>query len=71
MQLTIVYIVVALAIGFAAWHFYKTCRRDADPCCGCEGCPLRQESGDRRQESVDMKGTYCRKECKNKKIKEC
>ena len=53
MQLTIVYIVVALAIGFAAWHFYKTCRRDADPCCGCEGCPLKGQNCHEKHKNAD------------------
>ena len=53
MQLTIVYIVLALAVGYAAWHVYKSFRRDADPCCGCEGCPLKGHNCGEKHKKAD------------------
>ena len=40
-QTWVVSIVVIMAVGYAVWHVYKALRNDAEPCCGCEGCPLK------------------------------
>ena len=56
MQQTIVVIILILAVGYALWHAYKSFRNDAEPCCGCDGCPL--------------KGPHCAEKCSEKRIEE-
>ena len=36
MQLTVVILVVACALAYAAWHIYRVLRGDANPCCNCK-----------------------------------
>jgi len=57
MQQTIVVIILILAVGYALWHAYKSFRNDAEPCCGCDGCPLKGHGCSENQEKPDC----CRK----------
>jgi hypothetical protein len=41
MQSVITYLVIALAVGYAAWRAYLVFRRANDPCYGCSGCALK------------------------------
>ena len=40
-QMVATSIVIAGAMGYAGWRVYRSFRSDAEPCCGCEGCPLK------------------------------
>ena len=42
MQEVLTIVILAGAVGYALWHIYKSFRRDADPCSGCEGCQLKE-----------------------------
>jgi hypothetical protein len=57
MQTTIVIIILILAVGYAVWHVYKSFSHDADPCCGCEGCPLKGHNCHENHKKADC----CRK----------
>ena len=39
----VVFIVLGLAVGYAAWRVCQTFRRADDPCQACEGCPLKDQ----------------------------
>jgi len=41
-QYLIIIIVLAAAIGYAAWRIYLAIRHANDPCYGCEGCALKE-----------------------------
>jgi hypothetical protein len=36
MQMIVVILVIAGALGYAAWRAYRTLRSNTGPCCGCE-----------------------------------
>ncbi len=36
MQMIVVILVIAGALGYAAWRIFRTLRSHDDPCCGCE-----------------------------------
>ena len=57
MQQVIVIIILIVAVGYALWHVFKPFRKDAEPCCGCEGCPLKGQNCHEKQE----KGACCHK----------
>ncbi|MBR5350644.1 MAG: FeoB-associated Cys-rich membrane protein [Prevotella sp.] len=40
-QYLIIIIVLAMAIGYAAWRIYLAIRHANDPCYGCAGCALK------------------------------
>ena len=39
-QYLIVTVILAIAVGYAAWRIYRALRMANDPCYGCEGCEL-------------------------------
>ena len=41
-QHVIVFVVLAAAVGYAAWHTYKAFKQPDDPCAGCDGCALKE-----------------------------
>ncbi len=41
MQFIIIFIVLACAIGYAAWRIYKALSAPPNPCAGCQGCALK------------------------------
>ena len=43
LQLVIVGLVIAFAVGYAVWRVRRTLRQDAPCCDGCEGCPFHEE----------------------------
>jgi hypothetical protein len=43
MQLIIVYIIIAIAIGYAVYSIVKFIRKKEDPCAGCSGCDIKNE----------------------------
>ncbi|MBO4891160.1 MAG: FeoB-associated Cys-rich membrane protein [Prevotella sp.] len=57
MQQTIVVIILVLAVSYAVWHVYKALRHDSEPCCGCEGCPLKGHGCQENHKNPDC----CRK----------
>ena len=38
----IVFAVLVVAVGYAAWRIYNALRRPEDPCSGCNGCQLKE-----------------------------
>ncbi|MBQ6378820.1 MAG: FeoB-associated Cys-rich membrane protein [Prevotella sp.] len=42
MQTAMTIIIIALAVGYAAWRGYRAFRRANDPCYGCSGCALKE-----------------------------
>ncbi|MBR1687886.1 MAG: FeoB-associated Cys-rich membrane protein [Prevotella sp.] len=45
MQIFIVTVIVAAAVGYAGWRIYAALQQDSNPCAGCNGCELRKKSG--------------------------
>ena len=43
MQQAIVIMVIAIAAGYAVWRVYKVLAEKDQPCCGCEGCALKNQ----------------------------
>ncbi len=43
LQLIIVYIIIAIAIGYAVYSIVKFIRKKDDPCAGCTGCDLQEQ----------------------------
>lgn len=41
-QYLIVTVILAIAVGYAAWRIYRAFRMANDPCYGCEGCELKE-----------------------------
>ena len=41
-QYLIVTVILAIAVGYAAWRIYRVFRMANDPCYGCEGCELKE-----------------------------
>ena len=41
-QYLIVTVILAIAVGYAAWRIYRALRTANDPCYGCEGCELKE-----------------------------
>ena len=41
MQTLLTFLIIALAVGYALWRGYRVLQRKNNPCCGCEGCPLK------------------------------
>ena len=33
--------VLVLAVTYAGWRIYRTLSHANDPCCGCEGCAMK------------------------------
>ena len=40
-QTILVAVILLAAVGYAGWHVYSAFTRKKDPCCGCEGCALK------------------------------
>ena len=53
MQEIFVYLILVVAVGYALWHIFRAFRKDADPCCGCEGCPLKGQNCKENQKKPD------------------
>ena len=51
-QYIAVAICLIIAAGYAAWRIRKALQKQHDPCCGCNGC--------------DLKNTVCEKKNKEK-----
>ena len=51
-QMVVVIIALVISAGYVGWRVYQSFRSDAEPCCGCEGCPL--------------KGPHCADKCHEK-----
>ena len=43
MQTLLVVLVISMAVGYAVWWVYNAFRHANDSCCGCEGCPLKDQ----------------------------
>jgi hypothetical protein len=41
MQLAIVIVIILIAIAYATWRTSHSFQEAADPCCGCNDCPLK------------------------------
>jgi hypothetical protein len=52
-QSVIVYLILTLAVGYALWHIYKSFSKDAEPCCSCEGCPLKGQNCHEKQKKPE------------------
>ena len=42
-QYAIIFTVLVVAVGYAAWRIYKTLNRTDDPCCGCDKCLSKEQ----------------------------
>ena len=62
LEMTVVYIILIGAVGYAAWWVYERIRKSDDPCEGCTGCQLK-ELKDRAKECEKRKKSCC---CKKK-----
>ena len=40
-QTILVAVILLAAVGYAGWHVYSAFARKDEPCCGCEGCTLK------------------------------
>ena len=58
LEMTIVYIILIGAVGYAAWWVYERIRKSDDPCEGCTGCQLK-ELKDRAKECEKRKKSCC------------
>jgi len=54
LEMTVVYIILIGAVGYAAWWVYERIRKSDDPCEGCTGCQLK-ELKDRAKECEKRK----------------
>ena len=55
-QMGVVIMALVISAGYVGWRVYRSFRSDAEPCCGCEGCPL--------------KGPHCSEKCSEHRIEE-
>ena len=44
LEMTIVYIILIGAVGYAGWWVYERIRKSDDPCEGCTGCQLKERA---------------------------
>ena len=58
MQETVVYLILAGAVGYAGWWVYERLRKSNDPCEGCTGCQLK-ELKERAKECEKRKKSCC------------
>ncbi|MBP5800078.1 MAG: hypothetical protein J6W43_09255 [Prevotella sp.] len=42
MQKTLVILILIASAVYAGWWIFNAIRRASDPCCGCEGCQLKE-----------------------------
>jgi hypothetical protein len=47
-QYIVVAVCVAAAIAYAGWRVRKTVKEKSSPCCGCEGCALKNQACDKK-----------------------
>lgn len=68
-QYIIVAVMLALAVGYAAWRIYRALRAAGDPCYGCEGCQLKELRDARRKgkSRVSAFGKRQKAPCREKK----
>lgn len=55
MQLLLVYILIALAAGYAVWRTVRALRRAGDPCAGCDGCALKEAARKAKKKKCEKK----------------
>ena len=53
MELVVVTIIVALAVGYAATQIFQALKNHSNPCANCTGCTLKD--GNNRKEYCDIK----------------
>ena len=53
MQTVLVGLIVAGAVGYAAWWGYNTVRHAVDPCYGCKGCALKALKQGQKKKNTD------------------
>jgi hypothetical protein len=39
---------IAAAIAYASWRMHKSLKKTNEPCCGCEGCALKNQCCDKK-----------------------
>ena len=58
LEMTVVYIILIGAVGYAGWWVYERIRKSDDPCEGCTGCQLK-ELKERAKECEKRKKSCC------------
>ena len=57
MQELLVFIVLLAAVGYGGWRIYRVFQKSEDPCCGCDGCTLKEQ----KQAQMQKKRDCCHK----------
>jgi hypothetical protein len=48
MQLLVVTICLLASVGYAGWRIRQLMRKQHNPCCGCDGCSLKNQVCDKK-----------------------